>query len=123
VIGTFWRRSLAFAIVIMLSLGWEGITTQRLSFLDLRVVARMWFDVPRWAREHLPTNAMIFSQDLSGSLYYYTDLAIVRFDAIREDKLKSFFEAAEIRGGQFTLLAGRTKWMRLSVKREETGPS
>jgi hypothetical protein len=98
VIGAFWRRSLAFAIVVMLSLGCEGIATQRLSFLDLRVVARMWFDVPRWAREHLPTNAMILSQDLSGSLYYYTDLPIVRFDAIREDKRKSFFEAAENQG-------------------------
>src|SRR5262249_20699933 len=98
VIGAFWRRGLAFAIAVMLSLGWEGVANQRLSFLELRVVARMWFDVPRWAREHLPTNAMVLSQDLSGSIYYYTDFSIARFDAIRDDKVKSFFEAADNQG-------------------------
>ena len=89
---TPWISALAISALVLLSVGWEAVATYRLSFLDLRIVAKHYQDVSLWARDHLPKNAVIVAVDFSGPLYYYTDMPIVR--ELRPDKVTSFFDAA-----------------------------
>ncbi len=39
-----------------------------------------------WAREHLPANAIILTEQTSGALIYYTDFSLVRWDSLNLER-------------------------------------
>jgi hypothetical protein len=51
-----------------------------------------------WARDHLPRNAAVCSMVASGALFFYTDLAILRWDTISADDFKTYALALQKSG-------------------------
>jgi hypothetical protein len=39
-----------------------------------------------WAREHLPADAILLTEQTSGALIYYTDFCIVRWDSLNPER-------------------------------------
>jgi hypothetical protein len=51
---------------------------------------RVYILAGEWAREHLPPNAAVVSMVASGAVFYYTDLAILRWDGMSPDDFKTY---------------------------------
>ena len=61
----------------------------------------------RYAAERLPAGALVLSEDLSGALYYYTDLTPVRWDAFVKDDFARTRPVAEARAARWFALLRR----------------
>jgi hypothetical protein len=90
------RKGIAVFVLIILSFGWMVVATDRLSVLNLVEGERIYPVTARWAVNHLPASALIWSSGMSGALYYYTQFPIVRFDFINTGKVSDFFRTATI---------------------------
>jgi hypothetical protein len=88
------RKGIATFAIVMLSIGWMIVATYRLSILHLAEGEKVYPDSAQWTLEHLPANALIWSSGMSGTIYYYTQFPIVRFDFINREKVPAFFIAA-----------------------------
>jgi hypothetical protein len=88
------RKGIAVFVLVILSFGWMVVATYRLSVLNLAESERVYPVTARWAIDHLPASALIWSSGMSGALYYYTQFPIVRFDFIRTDRVPELFRAA-----------------------------
>jgi hypothetical protein len=86
------RRWLPLAC-FALSLGQLVALTRHFDFFFLiRDWERDYYLGARWAREHLPADAVVVTFQFSGALYYYTDLAIARSDYMSP---RDFFTLAQ----------------------------
>jgi len=88
------RKGVAVLAIATLSIGWMIVATYRLSVLEWTQYWKVYPDTAQWALEHLPASALIWSSGMSGAIYYYTQLPIVRFDFINKDQVSTFFKAA-----------------------------
>jgi hypothetical protein len=87
-------KYIAAASLTVISIGWTGVASLHLSVFD-QGYSKQFAAAAHWAQKHFPENALIICSEFSGALYYYTGFPIVRWDALREEKVKAFFEAAE----------------------------
>jgi hypothetical protein len=81
------------------------VTAVLLGFVALRTVDRdvtYWMrsnHKPRiaaeWVRDHVPSDAVVFAKHLSGSLFYYSELAFVRLDHPRAQQPELFEQIAQ----------------------------
>jgi len=78
------RRTL---IIFFLSFSFFWQTSVILQYDLLRSNESRYLKMNDWAEENLPKNAVIFAMQSSGSLFYYTDFAIVRYDVLSQDEL------------------------------------
>lgn len=70
---------------LSLSFFWQASVILRYDLL--RHDESRYLKVNNWAEENLPKNAVIFAMQSSGSLFYYTDFTIVRYDVLSRDEL------------------------------------
>jgi hypothetical protein len=75
------KSHLVAAAVIVVALGgWDFFWGKKLSALESGKGERVYPDSAKWARSHLPKNAVVMTMQTSGALLYYTDFVFVRWD-------------------------------------------
>jgi hypothetical protein len=94
-LNSFQRRAL-FASVLIAALAYESHWTRKLEALSIGHSDAVYPMTANWLRQHLPTNAVVVTMQHSGSIYYYTDLTLVRWDQIEGSVGRQVIEAAAI---------------------------
>lgn len=64
----------------------------------LKPYQQLYLDVPAWATAHLPKNAVVATLELSGTLYFYTDFPILRWDQINPEDFSRYDAALRKEG-------------------------
>ncbi len=68
------------AALALLVAAWSSYWVDNLNALDSGRGEKVYPDTARWARAHLPPNAVVLSMQMSGALLYYTNLTFLRWD-------------------------------------------
>lgn len=64
----------------------------------LKPYQQLYLDVPAWTRAHCPPGSVIACLALSGSLYYYTDFAVLRWDVMEPAEFAGYAAAFRASG-------------------------
>jgi hypothetical protein len=72
-----WVAGLALTIA---AIGWSWHWSTRLNALDIGRSEALYREAGTWAREHVPVDAVVLAVQASGTLFFYSDLALVRWD-------------------------------------------
>ena len=81
-VAAFSRRVPAAAILGALILGHNVWWDRRFHVLENGAGEATYVEAAEWAKAHLPRDAAIVAMQVSGSFFYYTDFALVRWDFI-----------------------------------------
>ncbi len=84
-----WRHAAA-AGWLLWALGTALYWNPRLDVLHLGRYETVYLDATRWANAHLPKNALVACMFASGSVYYYTDFPILRWDLIPPEDFRLY---------------------------------
>lgn len=71
---------------------------------------RSEFEACEWAKKNLPPNAVIYSNFVSGALYYFTGFTVVRWDNIKTDAQQEEIERACASDGGRPIYAVLQDW-------------
>jgi hypothetical protein len=61
----------------------------------LKPYQQLYLDVPVWAKQHLPPEAIVTTQTLSGTFYFSTEFAVLRWDQLEKGDFARFATAAQ----------------------------
>ncbi|MCS7181925.1 MAG: glycosyltransferase family 39 protein [Thermoanaerobaculum sp.] len=92
-----WARAVAWLVAAMAgaaSLWWVS----RLRVLELTRDELMYRQGVQWVDKHTPERSMIFASQLSGSFYFYTPRAVLRYDLTTPQELMGLLGLAEQKG-------------------------
>lgn len=81
-----WRTAAALGLILLV-VGLGGREAIRRGVFTLRVLESRYETVARFVQRALPANAVFFAYQESGSLRFYADRLIVRFDLLSEHRL------------------------------------
>ena len=95
--GSRWPRAFRPALALLLT-GWavgnSWYWTKRLSVFQVPKYEQAYADAARAARAQAPPGALVVCAQLSGALYYYTDLSTLIFDAITPEDFAHYTSRA-----------------------------
>jgi hypothetical protein len=92
-----WQAIAALGLIVVI-VGTGGRETVRRGVFTLRASESRYETVARFVRRALPANAVFFSFQESGSLRFYADRLIVRFDILPEHRLNQAIDTLRARG-------------------------
>ncbi|HET7534879.1 MAG TPA: hypothetical protein VFJ90_00395 [Candidatus Didemnitutus sp.] len=78
-------------VVAAIALTSQVRLTRQLSATAVMPGEGYYMQTAAWAREHLPPNAVLYSMQVSGSLYFYSDFMVVRWDQIIAGRIPNLF--------------------------------
>lgn len=81
------------ALVLAHNISWD----RHFDVLNVGRVERTYVEAAQWARAHLPSDAAILAMQTSGSLFYYTDLAVLRYDNLGSEGIRRVHTAVTAR--------------------------
>jgi hypothetical protein len=90
-------RWLWFVLPALIGL-WQIALNRHLHTADVKHEEVVYQKAADWMLEHVPENAIVLSQQTSGSLIYYTHFTIVRWDLINPEQAKRLYAAAKFAG-------------------------
>jgi len=73
---------------------WE----HRLHVRLLKSYQQLYLDVPAWLNQHCPPGSMVAGLTLTGSIYYYTDFPVLRYDLIEKEDFFTYAAALKKSG-------------------------
>lgn len=85
-----WAWAVALAIAALTATAQTKLT-RRLSATSVMPGDSYYLLTANWTRAHLPANAVIYSMQMSGTLFFYTDFMVVRWDQILPDRIAGLF--------------------------------
>jgi 4-amino-4-deoxy-L-arabinose transferase-like glycosyltransferase len=91
--GSRWPRAFRPALALVLTVWAVGNSwywTKRLSVFQVPKYERAYADAARAVRAQAPPGALVVCAQLSGALYYYTDLPTLIFDAITPEEFAQY---------------------------------
>ncbi len=91
-----WLKPVLAAALLVLAAAWDIKLSRRLDVVSIPRGEKFYVDTSDWASANLPAGSVVLCMQVSGSLFYYTDFLIVRWDQVRADKtadLMSRFES------------------------------
>jgi hypothetical protein len=80
---------LAGVVVAVLVLAHNASWARRLEALGIGYSEGVYPETATWLTRHLPPNGVVLATQVSGSLFYYTDRPIVRWDLCRTSELRA----------------------------------
>ncbi len=90
-----WGLGLAAAVAIVaFDVHWNS----KLTVLGNGEGERSYADSVDWLRREVPANAVVVAMQMSGSLFYYSDFTIVRWDSLEENDFAQVMSAAAAAG-------------------------
>jgi hypothetical protein len=135
--GPAWLAPAAAFGLLVFAVGWNVRQDRLLEVAEIPRGERFYLDTAEWAKARLPPGAAVFCMQVSGALFYYTDLQLVRWDQVQADRVAALlarlqaqhrpvyaalydFEEADFRsriGGHWEKLAtvGNTTFWKLSA--------
>jgi hypothetical protein len=84
-----WTAVVAIAAV---ALTMQVRLTRRLAATSVMPGDSYYLMTANWAREHLPANAALYTMQVSGTLFFYSDFLIVRWDQVKADEIPALFD-------------------------------
>ncbi|MSU45638.1 MAG: hypothetical protein EXS42_00560 [Lacunisphaera sp.] len=120
-----WLHAAFIGLLLVLTSWWQVRQIRQLDLLGMESGERTYPEAARWAQQNLPANSAVFSMQVSGAFYYYTDFLLLRWDQFQFEKREALLaalaaenrpayaalfpfetpEALERIGGQWTKLA------------------
>lgn len=79
--------------------------TRTLVPLEIKPQERMYLDASEWVRANVPRDALVCCMLFSGTLYFYTDLPILRWDSASADHAVRYLEKLRLTGRPLFALA------------------
>ena len=97
------RWAWAFTLVAAGAVAWDPRTVFRrwepeIHVMLLKPYQQLYLDVPAWTRAHCPPGSAIACLTLSGSIYYYTDFAVLRWDQFEAPQFARYAAALRASG-------------------------
>jgi len=77
---TSWRAALPTVVLVGAALGWAAVETARRQVMYWMEFNQGHRHAALWLRDNLPRNAVVFAKHTSNSVWYYTDLPLLRMD-------------------------------------------
>jgi hypothetical protein len=94
-----WPQSVAAALVVaVFVLAHNDHWTRHFSVLDSGRGQQVYVKAADWAELHLPADAVVLAMQTSGTLFYYTDFPVVRWDHVKGEDWRRL-RAAAAHGG------------------------
>jgi hypothetical protein len=90
-----WVAGLALTIA---AIGWSWHWSTRLNALDIGRSEALYREAGTWAREHVPVDAVVLAVQASGTLFFYSDLALVRWDWLSPEQATALQSAVTASG-------------------------
>ncbi len=88
-----WLSAALIGLLLALTGWWQIRQTRQLDLLDTEAGERTYPDAARWAQQNLPGNSAVFSLQVSGAFYYYTDFLLLRWDQFLFEKRDALLAA------------------------------
>jgi hypothetical protein len=88
------RARVAMGLVLAIVLGTAGYFNVRLHTASAGSDERNYVEAIRWMRPQVPPSALLVAMQASGSLFYYTDFPILRWDKIQPGRFRRVEQAA-----------------------------
>ncbi|QYM78592.1 hypothetical protein K0B96_15010 [Horticoccus luteus] len=92
-VATAWRRHVILLIALALSLTWQIHAGRVLHALIMKRGEIIYPQSAAWIRQHGP-DAIVFANQVSGALWYYTDAVVVRVDYVDVANVQRLYAAA-----------------------------
>lgn len=83
----------AIALVVIGSFGISVLWCRRNHVLFFPQEQRPHVEIPRWAKAHLPPDAVVMCFHLSSAFYFYSDFTVMRSDQFTPETFRRFHEA------------------------------
>lgn len=81
-----WPRILLVALPLLVTAWINRDILKRQGVWNMADEQRPYKELSLWARDHLPADAVVFTLHASCSLYFYSDLAVIRSDIIKPER-------------------------------------
>ena len=93
-VRTLPQSAIAAALLAAFILGHNYWWTEHFGVLDSGDGQRTYVKAAEWAQQHLPADAAVLAMQVSGTLFYYTEFSIVRWDHLNADDWRRLREGA-----------------------------
>ena len=91
-------RWLATAALALWTLGNAWAWTRHFNILLIPLYEKTYADAALVAREHFPTNALVVANAFSGTVYFYSELAVLRYDQVEAAAFSRYAALAQNSG-------------------------
>ncbi len=91
----FWTRTM-FVAVLAFGVVWQARLSRQLDVLNIPVGEAHYLHAANWARDHLPPESAVFCMQVSGALYFYTPLMIIRWDQVLVARMTELFAVLQM---------------------------
>jgi uncharacterized membrane protein YhaH (DUF805 family) len=88
------RSGVVFACALVAVLAYESHWSRKLDALSIGHSDAVYPMTADWLRQHLPKDAVIVAMQHSGSIFYYTDFTLVRWDQIEGPVARRVIDAS-----------------------------
>jgi hypothetical protein len=93
-----WLRAILPLAILGTALSSQYHMNSQLDVTHVKPGDRAYFDTNEWLLNNVSDDAIIVAMQASGSLHYYTEYPLVRYDVISPEKLALVFESARQHG-------------------------
>lgn len=93
-----WLRAILPLAILGTALTYQYNLNRELDVTHVKPGDRAYFDTNKWLLNHVPDDAIMVAMQASGSLHYYTDFPLVRYDLTSPEKLALILESARQNG-------------------------
>lgn len=85
-------------VLIGIALGYQYHLNRELNVTAVRHSERVYRDTSLWLQEHVPENALMVAMQTSGSLHFYNNYPLIRYDLINPEKFAQIRDSAKQHG-------------------------
>ena len=93
-----WLRTILPLVLLGSALSYQFHMNRQLIVTHVKHADRAYYDTNEWLLNNVPDDAIMLAMQASGSLHYYTDFPLVRYDLASPEKLARVLESARQHG-------------------------